>query len=236
MRRSPVKPEILYEDNDIIVCRKPANIAVQTAALSSGDLVSVLKNHLYRQARKASTPQKGEPYLAVIHRLDQPVEGLLVFGKTKKAASDLSRQLQKDHFGKYYKAVIQGFAPMDEGELCDYLVKDGKTNLSRVCTPSTPGAKKASLHYRVLSKKEEKGVTLSLLEIHLHTGRHHQIRVQLAHAGCPLLGDRKYNPTGLCVSGLALCACRLEFLHPVTKELMRFETEPQSPSFEFPIF
>lgn len=223
-----MQPEILFEDNDIIVCRKPAGIAVQTASVSSPDMVSVLKNYLFMQSKN---PVSGEPYLAVIHRLDQPVEGILVFGKTKKAAANLSSQIQNGRFQKYYQAITEGVPPKPEGTLCDYLIKDSRSNTSRVCSSDTSGSKKSSLSYRILNKKEEKGVSLSLLEISLHTGRHHQIRVQFANAGCPLLGDRKYNPSGIPVTNLALCACRLVFYHPVTKEKMQFETVPHFPFF-----
>lgn len=226
-----MKPEILFEDDAVIVCRKPSGIAVQTASLSAGDMVSILKNHIARQAAKNGMPLTSEPYLAVIHRLDQPVEGLLVFAKNKKAAASLSAQLQKYHFGKYYKALAEGNgAFLQEGRtLCDHLVKDARTNLSRVCTPDTPGAKEAVLTCRLLAKKEENDSCLSLLEIHLKTGRHHQIRVQLSHAGLPILGDRKYNPDGRPYKSLALCACRLSFRHPETGKQMDFEIEPSFP-------
>ena len=138
-----MKPEILFEDSEILVCHKPAGTAVQTASFSSQDMVSLLKNHLMREARKSGTPLKGAPYLAVIHRLDQPVEGILVFGKTKKAAAALNNQLTGDGFGKYYEAVTEGAPTESSGTLTDWLVRDGRTNLSSVCSPDTPDAKKA---------------------------------------------------------------------------------------------
>ena len=138
-----MKPEILFEDSEILVCHKPAGMAVQTASFSSQDMVSLLKNHLMREARKSGTPLKGAPYLAVIHRLDQPVEGILVFGKTKKAAAALNTQLTGDGFGKYYEAVTEGAPTESSGTLTDWLVRDGRTNLSSVCSPDTPDAKKA---------------------------------------------------------------------------------------------
>lgn len=221
-----MKPEIVFEDDTIIVCVKPSGTATQTASLISQDMVSLLKNHLTRQARKNGTPIKGEPYLAVIHRLDQPVEGLLVFAKTKQAASDLSGQLQKDHFGKYYMAVTEGIPSSSESTLTDYLIRDGKTNLSSVCSPETPGSKKAILTYQVVSTKNQDDVPLSVLRIHLLTGRHHQIRVQLSHAGFPLVGDRKYNPNGIPARRLSLCAYRLDIHHPVSGKAMHFEITP----------
>lgn len=221
-----MKPEILFEDSHILVCHKPAGTAVQTASISSQDMVSLLKNHLVRQAKKEGNIIKGSPYLAVIHRLDQPVEGILVFGKTKKAAASLNAQLTAGRFGKYYQAVTENLPPVSSGTLTDYLVRNGHTNLSSVCSPDTPGAKKAVLDYQVLGKVLVDGHHCSHLKIHLHTGRHHQIRVQLSHAGFPLLGDRKYHPSGLPVRRLHLCAYMLDFLHPVTGRPMHFEIVP----------
>ena len=180
-----MKPHILYEDQDIIVCLKPAGIPTQTSRPGLPDMVSILKNHIYQ-----NSAHKKQPYLAVIHRLDQPVEGLLVFAKTPAAAKELNRQLQSFGFGKYYQAVLLGCPQTADGILEDYLVKDGRTNTSRICTEETPGAKVARLSYHIAKTTAE----FSLAEIHLDTGRHHQIRVQMAHLGCPIAGDRKYDP------------------------------------------
>lgn len=163
-----------------------------------------------------------QPYLAVIHRLDQPVEGLLVFAKTPAAAKELNRQLQSFGFGKYYQAVLLGCPQTADGILEDYLVKDGRTNTSRICTEETPGAKVARLSYHIAKTTAE----FSLAEIHLDTGRHHQIRVQMAHLGCPIAGDRKYDPNQTSFSQLQLFACRLEFAHPKTKKHMEFTHAP----------
>ena len=124
-----MKPHILYEDQDIIVCLKPAGIPTQTSRPGLPDMVSILKNHIYQ-----NSVHKKQPYLAVIHRLDQPVEGLLVFAKTPAAAKELNRQLQSFGFGKYYLAVLLGCPQTADGILEDYLVKDGRTNTSRICT------------------------------------------------------------------------------------------------------
>ena len=129
-----MKPHILYEDQDIIVCLKPAGIPTQTSRPGLPDMVSILKNHIYQ-----NSAHKKQPYLAVIHRLDQPVEGLLVFAKTPAAAKELNRQLQSFGFGKYYQAVLLGCPQTADGILEDYLVKDGRTNTSRICTEETPG-------------------------------------------------------------------------------------------------
>ena len=212
---------IIYEDRDLLVCHKPAGVPVQTNRIGTRDLVSILKNHLAaeqpdrRDSCHGSTQQ--EPYLAVIHRLDQPVEGLLVFAKRPAAAKELNRQLTSSGFGKYYRALVCGHPHPAEGTLENHMVKDARTNTSRICPEDTPGAKKARLYYRTLESFD----MFSLLEIHLDTGRHHQIRVQMAGLGCPVMGDRKY---GRADSGtLKLCAYRLEFIHPVSGRKMCFE-------------
>lgn len=213
-----IKDNILYEDEQLLVCHKPAKIATQTGKVGAQDMVSLLKNYLYKQSS-----DKKEPYLAVIHRLDQPVEGLLVFAKTPFAAKELSRQLQQKGFGKEYRAVVCGRPEKDKGTLTDYMVKDKKTNLSRICEPTESDAKKAVLHYEVAEKRED-GSTV--LYIRLETGRHHQIRVQMAHMGCPIAGDAKYNPNTNQEKKweqIALCAYRLTFIHPKTKKEMVFE-------------
>lgn len=220
-----MEPRIIYEDRQIIVCRKPAGIPVQSSRVSTPDMVSILKNHLVQErASKSRKPAcAGQPpYLAVIHRLDQPVEGLLVFAKTPAAARELNRQLTSSGFGKHYLAVVRGIPSPPEADLMDYLVKDGRSNTSRVCTAETPGARPARLHYRLAETYGEGSGTYSLLEIRLDTGRHHQIRVQMANLGCPLAGDRKYGEKGS--SGpLMLCACGLVFRHPGDQREMRFE-------------
>ena len=229
-------PEILYEDDQILVCHKPAGVPVQTKKIGTQDMESILKNYLFIHSSHHAGHKP--PYLAVIHRLDQPVSGILVFARTPAAAKNLNQQLQNDQFEKYYQAVVCGVLP-DSGTLTDYLVKDGRTNTSRICSKNTPGAKKAVLSYEILETSEVTG--LSVVQIHLGTGRHHQIRVQLAHMGCPIVGDTKYNPSApdagnSSASGgirrersgqqdkqeLMLCAYKLSFLHPRTKEKMCF--------------
>lgn len=233
-----IEDYILFEDKDIIVCRKPAGIAVQNARIGAMDMESSLKNYLSLKSGNV----RNVPYLAVVHRLDQPVEGILVFGKTPKAAKELSGQITGGKMEKIYLAVTYGQPECTEVSrnpviLEDYLKKDGKTNSSSVVPASTPGAKKARLSYEVLDETLDKisGKKKWLLRIHLDTGRHHQIRVQLAHAGMPLAGDRKYGTgeNGMVVSGgLALCAASLTFVHPVTKKAMKFETKPETGAFE----
>ena len=214
---------ILHEDEHVIVCYKPAGIATQTAKMGAQDMESLLKNYLYKKEKKM-------PYIAVIHRLDQPVEGILVFAKTPFAAKELNKGLQGAGFGKYYKAVLCGSPKEQKATLEDYLVKDGKTNTSRIGRKEEQDAKKAVLSYEVLKQEEEK----SLVQVKLETGRHHQIRVQMANMGCPIWGDTKYN-SGENVDkswkNIALCAYHLEFVHPKTKKKMVFEIEPEGEGF-----
>ena len=166
---------------------------------------------------------KKQPYLAVIHRAGSAGRrGCLYLPKTPAAAKELNRQLQSFGFGKYYQAVLLGCPQTADGILEDYLVKDGRTNTSRICTEETPGAKVARLSYHIAKTTAE----FSLAEIHLDTGRHHQIRVQMAHLGCPIAGDRKYDPNQTSFSQLQLFACRLEFAHPKTKKHMEFTHAP----------
>ncbi len=215
--------KILYEDSHVIVCYKPAGIPTQTAKLGTPDMVSLLKNHL-----------KGG-YVAVIHRLDQPVEGVLVFAKTPAAAKALNKQLQSEDFGKYYKAVLWGIPKEEQATLEDYLVKDGKTNTSRVGTANEKDAKKAILSYEVMAEGKDDDRDVSLVKVKLGTGRHHQIRVQMSNMGCPIWGDSKYNT---CMvqdrrfRHIALCAYRLEFAHPKTNKKMEFEVSPEGEGFQ----
>lgn len=210
-------PPILYEDDDLIVCRKPAGVATQTKRFGQADMESLLKN--YRAAR-------GElPYIGIVHRLDQPVEGVMVFAKTKEAAAELSRQIRGKLADKYYYAVTDGVPERRRGTLEDYLLRDGATNTSKVVARDAAGAKYAKLEYEVTGQNGANAA----LSIRLDTGRHHQIRVQLANAGFPIVGDAKYNfKETLKKSGkpLALCSCRLSFRHPATHKKMQFEIQP----------
>ena len=215
---------ILHEDEHVIVCYKPAGIATQTAKMGAQDMESLLKNYLYKKEKKM-------PYLAVIHRLDQPVEGVLVFAKTPFAAKELNKGMQGAGFGKYYKAVLCGVPKEQKATLTDYLVKDGKTNTSRVGKKEEAEAKKAVLSYEVLKQEKDK----SLVQVKLETGRHHQIRVQMAHMGCPIWGDTKYNSSesvDKSWKNIALCAYHLEFIHPKTKKKMVFEIQPEGEGFQ----
>lgn len=206
---------IIYEDSEMIVVRKPSGIAVQSARFGQMDLESALKNYLVRQQH---TGEDGIPYLGVVHRLDQPVEGLVIFGKTKEAARGLSRQLTEGTMDKYYLAIVESQDVPEEGTLEHYLVKDGKGNYSRVAERTEKNAKRALLNYRLLEQKKNR----ALVEIKLLTGRHHQIRVQMAYAGMPLAGDKKYNVKAE-DEALALCAYKLQCMHPVTGNRLSFQ-------------
>lgn len=232
------KKNILYEDKDIIVCHKPAGIATQTARVGQADMASEITNYL-----KAARPDSKKPiYVRVIHRLDQPVEGILVFAKNKAAAAQLSRQAAGEQMKKEYLAVVCGKDMPQAGELVDYLLKDGRTNTSSIVPQEVKDAKKAVLEYEVLEKETPEAdapYCLALVGICLHTGRHHQIRVQMANAGMPLLGDYKYaDDAALAISKrlgmkeIALCASRLAFEHPGTGKRMQFQITPEGEAFQ----
>lgn len=230
-----MKTQIVYEDEDILVVHKPAGIAAQTAHVGQQDVVSELKNYL----AKSKGPQ---PYLGIVHRLDQPVEGLLVFAKSRQAAAALTAQLsggagdEPKTLNKHYYGIFCGKADKKEQELVDYLYKDssGRAVVSESgAEQKDQQAKRAVLRYRVLQEAKVLGIPLSLADIQIETGRFHQIRAQMAHAGVCLLGDLKYgNAESLTVSkqlgvrNVALCACELEFLHPIKKEKLSFRIQP----------
>lgn len=221
-----IRDYIIYEDKDILVCHKPAGIAVQNARVGSMDLESLLKNYIAQKV-----PGK-MPYLGIIHRLDQPVEGVLVFALNAKAAAGLNRQMTSGKIKKIYLAVTEGEAKAEKVTLEDWLKKDNRANSSAVVAAGTSGAKKAVLSYELLETREVQGQKRNLLEICLDTGRHHQIRVQMAYAGMPLVGDRKYNPQQSGQEPLALCSAKLGFLHPVTKKKMEFQVTPAGSAFK----
>lgn len=218
-----MKSIIIYEDKEILVIHKPVGIATQTAKLGQADVVSELKNYL---------KQKGEnTYLAVVHRLDQPVEGLLVFAKTQNAAKKLSADLQNGRLKKYYHALVPLQPALDrkEGHLTDYLCKDGRTNLSRVVSRDNAEGKKAQLEWKLCGQYSQGENNYALAEIELFTGRHHQIRVQMSHAGMPLLGDNKYGneeseklSQALGIRHTALLASRLSLSHPVSGKKLEY--------------
>ncbi len=218
--------KIIYEDHEILVVYKEAGLATQSGRIGQRDLVSELK--------KSLSASGGGAYLGLVHRLDQPVEGLLVFGKTKEATAHLTAQLQSAGLGKHYYAVSPGAASAPEGTLVDYLKKDPAANLQQVVEKGTPQAQEARLTFRHLAECDG----LHLYQITLETGRFHQIRVQMAHAGMPLIGDQKYGDIkareaakAKGVRNVALCAYELKFMHPKTKKEMYFEIRPEGSVF-----
>ncbi|MBQ6322311.1 MAG: RluA family pseudouridine synthase [Lachnospiraceae bacterium] len=253
---------ILYEDDCLLVCYKEAGLPVQQRSLTQPDLVSMLKNHIKeggisssvggKAAGKGRGKGESEPYLGIVHRLDQPVEGLLVFAKTKEDAAALSAQLQQGSMHKQYRAKVRiAGEPLRSdqlplsGTLRDFLVKDARTNTSRIARPDEPNAKESILQYVITELLPEDlpqgdgpasantlpsgpGRQTAVVKINLLTGRHHQIRVQFAHALMPLAGDRKYGLPGE-RGPLALCACTLTFVHPRTQEEMTFDLNHSLP-------
>lgn len=235
--------KIVYEDKDVLVIQKPAGLATQTAKVGRQDVVSELKNYL--AAKSLGRRPAGEPYLGIVHRLDQPVEGLLVFAKNKNAAASLCAQLDPESgagiLNKSYYGVFSGNTPNKSGELVDGLYRDpsGKTLVwEQGQGERPPQVKQAVLRYRILQEEKVEDFTLSLAEIHIDTGRYHQIRAQMAYAGMRLLGDSKYGDATsriisekLNIQNVALCAFSLGFHHPVTKEKMSFQMKPQGAAF-----
>ena len=211
--------KVIYEDNHCIVVIKPAGIPSQADKTGDIDMLTLVKEYVKEKYNK-----KGEAYIGLVHRLDRPVGGVMVFARTSKAASRLSEQVRSKTLKKTYVAVVDGKIENKEGILEDYLYKDERKNMSKVVNKDKKGAKLAKLDYEFLTHNEIKN--LSLLKINLFTGRHHQIRVQFANFGHSLFGDQKYGTRGK-GKQIRLWACKLELEHPVTKEIMVFESEPE---------
>lgn len=224
--------KVLYEDKDIIVAVKPAGVESQSARRFAPDMVSEIKKHLV--INRLCTPGT-EPYVAVIHRLDKPVSGVMVYAKSKKAAAALSEQVKSHKMEKIYEAVVCGKLVENVDNFVDYLKKSVDGNYSQVVEKGITDAKRAELSYEVKEILETEEGTLTLVKIRLKTGRHHQIRVQFAAHGAPLYGDGKYNPKfaeGGKTAPLALCAVTLAFFHPVTGKRMEFSIKPSGGIFE----
>lgn len=219
-----MKPNILLEDRDILVCRKQPGVPVQSDRTLDYDLVNQLKNYLHEKEEHKA------PYIGLVHRLDRPVGGVMVFAKTPQAAKELSKQIQKKKMEKTYLCVVQKDLSEQIGKdrtyLEDYIRKDGRSNTSVIVSKSDKAGKCAQLYYRVLEVVEGN----SLVEVWLLTGRHHQIRVQMAaHVG-GLVGDTKYNPLATREQGrkgVALFSNSLRFLHPRTKKTIYVTDFPE---------
>ncbi|MCI7083797.1 MAG: RluA family pseudouridine synthase [Tenericutes bacterium] len=202
---------IIYEDNHLLVVEKPINIIVQEDNTKDKDLLTILKEYIKEKYNKP-----GNVYLGLVHRLDRPVGGIMVFAKTSKAAGRLSEQIRNKTFKKTYNAIVMGNINQS-GKLEDYLLKDEKKNIVKV----DKSGKLAILYYKKLSYKDN----MSLVEINLETGRSHQIRVQMSNYGYPLFGDQKYNKKASVGEQIALFAKKIEFVHPITREKLVFEID-----------
>ena len=211
--------KVLYEDNHIIVVEKPVNIPSQGDKTGDIDMLTIIKAYLKEKYNKP-----GDVYLGLVHRLDRPTGGVMVFAKTSKAASRLSQQVRDKKFHKKYLAIVDGKMENKKGTYRDFLLKNEKTNTSKVVKEGTKNSKEAVLDYEVLKYNEE--INMSLVSVDLHTGRHHQIRVQFASRNHSLSGDQKYGTRGR-GKQLALWAYYLSFEHPTRNDKMEFEDYPE---------
>ena len=212
--------KIIYEDNHIIVVEKKPNIPSQSDKTGDTDMLAIVKEYIKEKYNKPRNV-----YLGLVHRLDRPVGGIMIFAKTSKAASRLSNQVREKIFRKEYLAVVDGEFEQKKGSLRDYLYKDERNNISKVVKKEKKNAKLANLDYEVLKYNNVKN--LSLVKINLHTGRHHQIRVQLANFNHSIFGDQKYGTRGK-GKQIALWAYKLTIIHPITKEEMEFTDFPDN--------
>ncbi len=216
----PPPLDVLFEDNHLLVINKPVGLATQGVVEGAPSVVTAAKAYLKRKYDKP-----GNVYLGVVSRLDASVSGVLVLARTSKAAARLNDQFRERTAKKVYWAVVEEAPAPPASELTDWLKKDEKTQRMAVVSRHTIGAQKAKLTYRTLNNQPQ----AYLVEVQLETGRKHQIRVQLAHLGCPILGDHKYGSRRKLAAGIALHAYALEIIHPVSKEVLRFTAPlPQS--------
>lgn len=225
--------DIIFEDKNIVVINKMSGEASQSDKKGDLSVMDFLKDHM-----KAHGEKNKQPF--VVHRLDRPVGGLMVYAKTKESASDLSRQVQSGKIRKKYLAIVQGIPTEAEGELKHFLLKDEATNTSEVVAEGTKGSKEAILRYRVKETvKTDNFGPLSLIEVLLITGRHHQIRVQLSSIGCPIWGDTKYNPEFAAADGwhqIALFSSFLSFYHPAQNKPLKYTLLPDTAIMPWKLF
>lgn len=201
---------VLYEDNHIIVVNKNSGEIVQGDKTGDVPLSDIVKNWIRDKYNKP-----GNVFLGVVHRLDRPVQGVVVFAKTSKALSRLNDMFRTADVHKTYWAITKNRPEEPEGTLTHWLVRNEKQNKSYAYDTEKPNAKKAVLHYKLLAESDN----YNLMEINLMTGRHHQIRCQMAHIGCPIKGDLKYGAKRSNIDGsISLLARKIEFVHPVSKE------------------
>ncbi len=217
--------KILYEDNHVIVCIKPAGVLSQSDGSGAPDMLTILKRYIKEKYEKP-----GEVYLGLVHRLDRPVSGVMVFARTSKAASRLSEQIRSRKVEKLYRCVVNGVLE-GSGRLENYISKDEGKNIVTVSDTEKPGYKASYLDYRAVASKDG----LTLVEVKLGTGRSHQIRAQMAHNGYPLLGDQKYGQKDNRCKDIALESFKLSFEHPVKREFIAFEA-PMPEGFPWKLF
>ncbi len=210
---------VIYEDNQIIVVEKPVNIPSQGDKTGDIDMLTIVKEYI-----KVKYNKPGEVYLGLVHRLDRPTGGVMVFARTSKAAGRLSEQIRDGGFHKKYLAIVDGKMEPKNGTMTDYLLKNERKNTSKVVEKGLKNAKLAELEYETVKYNEE--IDLSVIKVTLKTGRHHQIRVQFASRNHSLYGDQKYGSRG---RGKQLClwAYSLTLVHPTLKEEMTFECYPK---------
>lgn len=211
--------KIIYEDNHIIVVEKIPNIPSQGDKTGDIDMLEIIKKYIKEKYNKP-----GNVYLGLVHRLDRPVGGVMVFAKTSKAASRLSEEVRSRQLKKEYLVVVDGKFEKNKDTLEDYLLKNQQKNISKVVKEETKNSKIAKLDYETLKYNSE--IDLSVLKVLLHTGRHHQIRVQLSSRGHSIYGDQKYGTRGR-GKQIALWAYKLTIIHPITKKEMTFTSIPE---------
>ncbi len=209
--------KVIYEDNHIIVVEKPFNIPTQEDESGDMDILRMVKEYIRVKYKKP-----GEAYIGLVHRLDRVAGGLMVFARTSKSASRLSEQVRNRTFKKEYLTVVEGNLRSDATSLVDYLVKDSETNTVYVTKKDAKGAKEARLDYLIMEKHDN----LNLLNVNLHTGRPHQIRVQFSSRNNPIWGDGKYGSSYRSRKGIALWSSKITLEHPTKKEKMTFESTP----------
>ncbi len=221
------EPVILYEDNQIIVAVKPQNVPTQADSSGDANFLDIIKNYV-----KVKYNKPGNAFIGLVHRLDRPTGGVMVFARNSKAAERLCKQIEQGDFIKKYLAVTVS-APRDaRARLSHWLIKDEKENMVRVLPAKSEGAKLAELDYKVLETAND----LALADVNLYTGRSHQIRAQMAHIGCPLFGDAKYGGTVGRGHNLALWAYQLTFSHPTLKNTMVFKVFPPTENVPWKFF
>lgn len=215
-----MKLNVLYEDNHLLVVEKPRNMPVQGDSSGDLDLLNAAKQWLVEKYNKP-----GDAFLGLVHRIDRPVGGVILFGKTSKGASRISNEIRLNRLDRKYMTIVRGIPKNKKGMLTDYLLKDTRRNISAAVPKNTDGAKKSTLEYEVIGQDHEQD--LSLVAVKLHTGRSHQIRVQLSHMGHPIYGDQKYgqhvNKPG---QQIALWANELAVKHPTKDEILTVSCKP----------